>query len=58
MIKKDDYRKAILYLNKALDFIDKNDESVALDLLGISVEDVKKHINIAFKVLEVKNDKL
>ena len=58
MIKKDDYRKAILHLNKALLFIEKDDENESLNLLGLSIEDVKKHINIAFKVLEVKNDKL
>ncbi|MFN4152071.1 MAG: tetratricopeptide repeat protein, partial [Candidatus Sericytochromatia bacterium] len=58
MLRKDDYKKAIIHLNKALSFIENNDESNSLDLLRISKEDLKKHIQIAFKILEVKHEQL
>lgn len=58
MIKKDDYKKAIIHLNKSISLIDNENEIQYLDLLGLSKEDLKKHIQIAFKILEVKNDKL
>lgn len=58
MLRKDEYKKAIIHLNKALSFIENNDESNSLNLLGISKDDLKKHIQIAFKILEVKHEQL